>query len=183
MNWKIIVFFLAVIFAFCMYGDYQNDKIERLEKQTVYYKARSEQPRFVEKTVRDTIVIIQQKIVEVEKTEYKKTTDNIDLLRSIGSSPSLVILESKLSKQVNDTVKPTARDSVFRYVDAWAEISFRPSDSLFTYFVRDSINILITKRYKHRLWFFRWGKKSYDINVVNFNPHSKITHFSTVAVQ
>ena len=39
------------------------------------------------------------------------------------------------------------------------------------------------KRYKHRLWFLRWGKKSYDINVLNFNPNSKITHLSTVAVQ
>ena len=182
MNIKIILFFLAVIFVFCLFGDYQNRRIEQLEKQTEYYKAKAETPRFVEKIVRDTVVITQQKIIEVPKKIYKKTTENGDLLRSVGSAPSLVMLESQLSKLAADSVKPVAKDSALHYSDAWANITFHPADTLFTYSVRDSLNILITKRYKHRFWFIRWGKKSYEINVVNFNPHSHITHLSTVAV-
>lgn len=182
MSYRGWLFLLLVVVAFCLFWDYQRAHIERLEKQREYYKAMAEKPRFVERVVRDTVTVVQQKIVEVDRRDYKKLTSNADVLRELGSSPSLVLVESDIEKTLSDTVRATVRDSLVRYSDAWAEITYQPCDSLFTYSVRDSLNILITKRYKHRFWFIHWGKKSYEVNVVNFNPHSRIVHFSTVAV-
>lgn len=183
MSYRGWLFLLLVVVAFCLFGDYQRAHIERLEKQREYYKAMAEKPRFVERVVRDTVTVVQQKIVEVDRRDYKKLTANADVLRELGSAPSLVFAESEVAKTLSDTVRPAVKDSAFHYTDAWADISFHPADTLFTYAVRDSLNILITKRYKHRFWFIRWGRKSYEVNIVNFNPHSRITHLSTVAVE
>lgn len=183
MNRIILLSLLLAAAALCFYGNYQRGRIGRLEKQAEYYKAMAEKPRFVERTVRDTVTVVQQKIVVVDRRDYRKLTANADVLRELGSAPSLVLAESEMAKTLSDTVRAALNDSVFHYADAWADIRFRPADTLFTYAVRDSLNILITKRYKHRFWFIRWGRKSYEVNIVNFNPHSRITHLSTVAVE
>ena len=179
------VFYVVMLIAaacFFLHRVYSS-RLDRAEKQAEYYKTMAETPRFVERTVRDTVTVVQQKIVEVDRRDYKKLTANADVLRELGSKTSLVLAESEMSKTFSDTVRPAVQDSLIRYTDAWVEISYRPLDSLFTYSVRDSINVLITKRYKHHFWFIRWGRKSYDVSIVNFNPRSRITHFSTVAVE
>lgn len=162
--------------------DYQYDKISKLQMERDYYKVTAESPNFIEKVVRDTVVITQQKIVEVAKSDYKKLTAIPDIVQSVGGTSS-VLIESNFVKEVTDTVKPILVDTVFRYSDTWANIVFHPADTSFTYNVRDSIDVLVTKRYRHKFWFLRWGKKSYYINVVNHNPHSRISYLSTVAVE
>lgn len=183
MNLKIFLIALVVIVLFFFGYDLADRKIKSLEMEVEYYRQEAKNFPYVERIVRDTVYMAQQPITELPKSDFKKQTANRDVLNEVGSSSSLVMLESKISKTFADTVKPLPINGVFHHHDHWADITFNLHDSIFVYEMRDSLNILITKRYKHRFWFIRWGKKTYDITLLNFNPHSKITYLSTVAVK
>lgn len=138
---------------------------------------------FQQIVVHDTIVVTKQVIKYIDKSDYTKTNQDKALLKKANVKPSEVLVESRVSKLLSDSVKPVMRDSVLHYADQWADISYHFKDSTFLYKVRDSVNIYITKRYKHKFLFLKWGKKSYDVVMVNHNPNSTISFLSSVAVK
>lgn len=138
---------------------------------------------FQQVVVHDTIVIVKQEIKYIEKSDYTKTNTDKNLLKKADVKPKEVLLEARVGKQITDSVKPVKQDSVLRYSDPWADIRYHFKDSTFLYKVRDSVNIYITKRYKHKFLFLKWGKKSYDVVMVNHNPNSTISFLSSVAVK
>lgn len=83
----------------------------------------------------------------------------------------------KMSKVIHDTVILERKDSAgntLYYKDAWAEFEYQ--DKRLRYSVRDSLAIAVKKEYKHRLLWWRWGTKGYEVKAVNFNPHSTIRY-------
>ena len=53
---------------------------------------------------------------------------------------------------------------------------------MLTYKARDSLQCLVARQYKHKFLWWRWGTKSYDIKVINFNPHSTLLYNSYIQV-
>lgn len=145
---------------------------EELAKQQQYVPLHKD-------TIRDSVEIVTQKIVEVEKIKEVLTDEDRKLLKDAGIAAKELMSLQKTSMETKDSVSLSAKDSTnedtpLYYKDAWAEFEFH--NKKLKYSVRDSLAIAVRKEYKHRLLWFRWGVKGYDVNVINFNPHSTIRY-------
>lgn len=134
-------------------------------------------------TIRDTVEVVTQKIVEVERMRNVLTSEDKQLLKDLGVKVRELEALQKTGIETKDTVVMYAavpqqpkspEDSTFIYKDTWAEFEFH--NKRLRYSVRDSLAIAVKKEYKHRLLWFRWGTKGYNVKVMNFNPHSTIRY-------
>lgn len=138
---------------------------------------------YVEKIVHDTIVVTQQVVQYVERSDYTKTIPDKSLLRDADIPVRRVQLQTDIAKSLKDSVKPNFCDSVISYHDHWADIRFYPKDSTFQYNIRDSLQIYVSYHRKHKFLFFKWGRKIYDVTTVHYNPNSFISFSTSVAVK
>lgn len=157
-------------------------------------------------TIHDSVEVITQKIVEVQKVKEVLTDEDRQLLRDVGIGikqlealqktslstsdtvqltnspvPSSPVPSVAISSQPNSQHPPSSEgqedpDSILRYSDAWADFEYWSRQRKLIYSVRDSLAIAVRREYKHRFLFFHWGLKGYEVKVVNFNPHSTIRH-------
>ena len=129
-------------------------------------------------TIRDTVEIITQKVVEVEKVKSALTKEERELLKDLGLKVRELESLQQTGIVTKDTVWLVGKDSTdgspLVYHDAWTDIEYR--DKRMVYAMRDSLAIALRKEYKHRFLFFRWGTKGYDVKVANFNPHSSVRY-------
>ena len=129
-------------------------------------------------TIRDTVEVVTQKVVEVEKVKSALTKEERELLKDLGLKVRELESLQQTGIVTKDTVWLVRKDSTdgspLVYHDAWTDIEYR--DKRMVYAMRDSLAIALRKEYKHRFLFFRWGTKGYDVKVANFNPHSSVRY-------
>lgn len=127
-------------------------------------------------TIRDTVEVITRKVVEVEKVMEVLSDDDRQLLKDLHLKAKEIESYQKLGTVTHDTVYLEKKDTsnTLYYKDAWAEFEYR--DNKLAYSVRDSLAIAVKKEYRHRLLWWRWGVKGYELKAVNFNPHSTIRY-------
>jgi hypothetical protein len=129
-------------------------------------------------TIHDTVEVIKQKIVEVEKIKEVLSKEDKQLIKDLGMKVSELESLQKTGTVTKDTVilveKDSTDDSPLVYHDAWTDIEYR--DKRMVYAMRDSLAIALRKEYKHRFLFIRWGTKGYEVKVANFNPHSSVRY-------
>lgn len=129
-------------------------------------------------TIRDTVEVVTQKVVEVEKVKSALTKEERELLKDLGLKVRELESLQQTGIVTKDTVwlvgKDSTDDSPLVYHDAWTDIEYR--DKRMVYAMRDSLAIALRKEYKHRFLFFRWGVKGYEVKVANFNPHSSVRY-------
>lgn len=127
-------------------------------------------------TIRDTVEVITQKIVEVEKVREVLSDDDLQLLKDLHLKAKEIESYQKVGTVTHDTVYLERKDTTntLYYKDAWAEFEYR--DKRLAYSMKDSLAIAVKKEYRHRLLWWRWGIKGYEVKAVNFNPHSTIRY-------
>lgn len=129
-------------------------------------------------TIRDTVEVVTQKVVEVEKVKSALTKEERELLKDLGLKVRELESLQQMGIVTKDTVwlvrKDSTDGSTLVYHDAWTDIEYR--DKRMVYAMRDSLAIALRKEYKHRFLFFRWGTKGYEVKVANFNPHSSVRY-------
>ena len=129
-------------------------------------------------TIRDTVEVVTQKVVEVEKVKSALTKEERELLKDLGLKVRELESLQQTGIVTRDTVWLVRKDSTdsspLVYHDAWTDIEYR--DKRMVYAMRDSLAIALRKEYKHRFLFFRWGTKGYEVKVANFNPHSSVRY-------
>lgn len=129
-------------------------------------------------TIRDTVEVVTQKVVEVEKVKSALTKEERELLKDLGLKVRELESLQQTGIVTKDTVWLVEKDSTdgspLVYHDAWTDIEYR--DKRMVYAMRDSLAIALRKEYKHRFLFFRWGTKGYEVKVANFNPHSSVRY-------
>lgn len=129
-------------------------------------------------TIRDSVEIITQKIVEVEKIKEVLTDEDRVLLKDVGIAAKELVSLQKTGMETKDSVDLSAKDSSenapLYYKDAWAEFEFH--NKKLKYSVKDSLAIAVKKEFKHRFLWWKWGTKGYEVKAVNFNPHSTIRY-------
>lgn len=90
------------------------------------------------------------------------------------------------SSSTADTVRiepvPNTADSVFSYQDKWLSLHIDIPARLCQYSSRDSLTTIVSRTYKHKFLWWRWGTKGYQVQIVNFNPHSRINYSRYVEV-
>ena len=145
---------------------------EELAKQQQYVPLHKD-------TIRDSVEIVTQKIVEVEKIKEVLTDEDRKLLKDAGIAAKELISLQKTGMETMDSVNLSAKDttkddSPLYYKDAWAEFEFH--NKKLKYSVKDSLAIAVQKEFKHRFLWWKWGTKGYDVKVMNFNPHATVRY-------
>lgn len=129
-------------------------------------------------TIRDTVEVVTQQVIEVEKVKNVLSASDKELINDLKVKLKELESYQKMSTVVTDTVylqvNDSSEDAPLVYRDAWCDFELR--DNRMRYSVRDSLAIAVKKEYKHRLLWWRWGTKGYEVKVVNFNPHSTIKY-------
>lgn len=127
-------------------------------------------------TIRDTVEVVTQQVVEVEKIKGALSAEDKKLLKELKMKMSEIESYQKVGTSTRDTIylKGDSTDTSRTYHDAWCD--FELKGDWMRYSVRDSLAIAVKKEYKHRFLWWKWGAKGYDVKVVNFNPHSTIRY-------
>jgi len=133
-------------------------------------------------TIRDSVEIVTQKVIEVEKIKEVLTDEDRKLLKDAGIAAKELVSLQKTGMETRDSVVMSAvpqqnnskEDSIFFYKDAWAEFEFH--NKRLKYSVKDSLAVAVRKEFKHRFLWWKWGVKGYEVKVMNFNPHSTIRY-------
>lgn len=136
--------------------------------------------------IRDSIPVWKERIVEVDKTDYKKLLADKELIKVLKLKVSQIEAENRLLMGTRDTVYLSEdRNSVLRYHDQWADFSYFEDKKRLEYSVRDSLTTFISREYKHRiLWgLIKWGTKGYNVYHVNHNPRSRIYYNKYIRVK
>jgi len=148
-------------------------------------------------TIHDTVEVVTQKVVEVEKIKEVLTPDDRLLLKELGMKVKELESLQKTSVVTRDTVVLAAaqplpaekdgqadknggqtdnKDSVLTYKDAWTDFTYYVETGKLAYAVKDSLAIAVKQEYKHRFLWWKWGTKGYEVKVANFNPHASVRY-------
>lgn len=140
--------------------------------------------------VRDSVFVWKERIVEVDKTDYKKQLADRELIKSLRLRINQVESENRLLLATRDTVvlepvaNPGGVDSLLlHYSDEWADFSYDADARRLLYSVRDSLTTFITREYKHRFLWWKWGTKGYNVYHVSHNPHCKVVYNKYISVK
>ena len=174
--WSAVIAFALIctwLFGGCTSLKRENEKLrEELARQQQHVPLQRD-------TIRDTIEVVTQKVVTVEKLKNVLTEEDRQLLKDIGIKVKELEQLQKTGAVTRDTVyltKELGRDSVLRYSDAWADFEYWEKQRKLNYAVRDSLAIAVKKEYKHRFLWWKWGMKGFTVKAVNLNPHSTIKY-------
>ena len=135
-------------------------------------------------TIRDSVPVVKQRVVEIDKTDYKQLEEDKKLLSDLNLRVDQLVSENKMLREARDSVKMKAvNDSVFAYHDHWADFEYLTRQQLLKYAVRDSFVTNVSRIYKHRFLWWRWGTKGYQVHHVNFNPHVDIKYDQYIMIK
>ena len=175
---------IALSVVFVMFG---QGKLRSLEKQNEELSLRlayaEEHP--VIRYIHDSIPVTEVRVVEVDRTDYKKQLADRELIKQLGIR--IGELESENSQLLvnRDTVvlRPEVGDSVLSYRDRWASFSFRVSEGELSYSVRDSLSTFVSCDYRHHFLWWYWGKRGYRVSVVSHNPHAVVEYEKYIKIR
>lgn len=74
-------------------------------------------------------------------------------------------------------------DSIYTYQDKWISIKVDIPSRQCQYAAYDSLTTIVSRTYKHKFLWLRWGTKGYQVQIVNHNPHSKVSYSKYVKVE
>jgi hypothetical protein len=134
--------------------------------------------------IRDSIPVAQVKVVEVDKTDYKKQLADRELIKELGLKVSQLESENRTLLNTRDTVvlKPE-NDSVLSYRDNWVTFKYLMNERVLGYSVRDSLSAFVSREYKHRFLWWRWGTKGYNVSIVSHNPKCKVEYNKYIKIK
>lgn len=177
--WGVVILF-AMLCALFFGGCDSRLKKENEQLREELAKAQQYVP-LQRDTIRDSIEVVTQKVVTVEKIKNVLTQEDRQLLKDIDVKVKELESLQKMGMSTRDTVYLTEqRDSILRYHDAWADFEYWEKERRLNYAVRDSLAIAVKREYKHRFLWWKWGTKGYEVKAVNFNPHSTLKYNTTV---
>lgn len=133
-------------------------------------------------TIRDSIKLVTQKVMVMDRGEYKLLAADRKLLEELNLKLRQVVSDQRVSMVTSDTVKTKRLNSVYSYSDAWLSLRLDTADSILTYRARDSLQCIVARQFKHKFLWWKWGTKGYNVKVLNFNPHSTLLYNSYIQV-
>lgn len=131
-------------------------------------------------TIHDSVSLISQPVVQIEKSEYKDLADK-QLIKDLKLKIAQITAQHNTVVSTQGTVKLKKDSNIYTYKDKWTRFTLMPPDSL-KYTITDSIVTFVAREYKHKFLFFKWGTKGYTVKVLNFNPHSTILYNTYIDV-
>lgn len=182
-----ILFWVICILAVCCGCDRklkkENEQLrEELAKAQQYVPLKRD-------TIRDTVQMITQQIVEVEKVKDVLTKEDKELLKDMNAKINAIESFQKIGMETmanvvlardtaddaeNERLPP--KDSVLTYKDAWLDLKYNTLNQNLLILLHDSLAISVEREYKKRFLWWKWGTKGYQVKAVSFNPYSTIRY-------
>ena len=135
---------------------------------------------------KDTVEVVTQRVVEVDKTDYKQQVADRETIKELGMKVSRIEAENHMLRETlgSVTLQPVKSDSdtIFAYHDHWADFTVNTRQRQLDYAVRDSLDTYIERIPKHRFLWLQWGVKGYNLKHVNYNKNSTILYNSYIKV-
>ena len=171
---------LTIVGSFLIFDSRQKKANEEMRMQL--HQLQLQYSPLQRDTVRDSIKLITQQVMVMDRGEYKLLAADRELLKDLQLKISQVVSDQRVSMVTADSVKTTRHNSVFAYSDARLSLRLDTADSILTYRARDSLQCIVARQFKHKFLLWRWGTKGYNVKVLNFNPHSTILYKSYIQV-
>ena len=134
-------------------------------------------------TIHDSIPVTTQRIVEVDRTDYKRQVADRQLIKDLQLKVAQIESENTMLREIADSLQLVAlNDSLYAYHDRWADFEVNMRSGMMDYAVRDSFVSYVSRIYKHRFLWWKWGTKGYNMKVVNFNPRATVKYARTIRV-
>lgn len=136
--------------------------------------------------VHDTVPVWRDKVVEVDRTDYKKLLADKELIKSLRLRISELESVSEQVLYVRDTVYLSSlseSDSILSYSDKWSKFVFRKDLGVLDWEVRDSLSTYVSSEYRHHFLWWRWGKKGYLVTIVNHNPRCRVEYEKYIKIK
>jgi len=134
---------------------------------------------------------LQAKYDELQKLHLADTKLIKDLKLKLKDVQSVHTAAATTADTVYLTPKPSATsasassgipDSIYTYRDRWLSLHIDIPRRECRYASHDSLTTIVSRTYRHRFLWWRWGTKGYQVQIVNHNPHSKIDYSRYIEV-
>jgi len=158
-----------------------HDKVDRLQYTLAHSTIGLQRD-----TIRDSIPVVTQQVITIDKTNYKKMEADKELIADLKLKIAQVESENRtlLATQGQVVFKTAAdSDSILRYADKWCDFTYLVKPKKLSYNVRDSLTTIVSREYKHKFLWWRWGTKGYNVHIVNHNPSSEIMYNRYIKVE
>lgn len=130
-------------------------------------------------TIHDSIEVVTQTVVEVVPRKLKEAlAEQAQTIKDLQLKVKQLEAAQTTAVEISDSVpaQHSPEDNRFYYSDQWADLELSLKDTTFYYNIRDSLATYVYREYKHRFLWWRWGTKGYQVKIVNFNPHARVTY-------
>ena len=182
---KITLIGLVIIIILVILAVFQGSKISRLSDEVERQKANVETLVSKERTYRicDSINVAEIQALQLDRKQFEKLV--LDKDRQIQE------LQDKRKKDIEYYTRLAKTDTYYVYKDRFIEVPIG-NDTCLGYYdnyiqltqcpdctyieIQDTIKQTISKHYKHKFLWFRWGVDGITQDVWSTNPHSNI-HF------
>lgn len=177
--------FIVTMVAFIR-SAYQNDKLRAdLNRQTENVGSLTYDIQY--ENLDDSLSVARNTALQAKCDELKQLhLADTKLIKELKVKLKDVKSIHTTSSSTTDTVRiepvPNTADSVFSYQDKWLSLHIDIPARLCQYISRDSLTTIVSRTYKHKFLWWRWGTKGYQVQIVNFNPHSRINYSRYVEV-
>lgn len=105
--------------------------------------------------------------------DLKVKLKDVDVIHTAASSTTDTVFIAPVTDK---------EDSVFAYNDKWLKLYIDIPARQCQYTAYDSLTTIVSRTYKHKFLWWRWGLKGYQVQIVNFNPHSKVNYSKFIKV-
>lgn len=177
---SLLMVLLTIFASFLIFESRQKKANEALKMQL--HQLQLKYSPMQRDTIRDSIKLVTQQVMVMDKGEYKLLAADRQLLEELNLKLRQVVSDQRVSMVTSDTVKTTRHNSIYSYSDAWLSLRLDTADSILTYRARDSLQCIVARQFKHKFLWWKWGTKGYNVKVLNFNPHSTILYNSYIQV-
>lgn len=183
---QILAAMLIVTMVAFIRSAYQNGKLQAdLNRQTENVESLTYDIQYG--NLDDSLSVAKNTALQAKCDELKQLhLADTKLIRELKVKLKDVKSIHTVSSSTADTVRiepvPNTADSVFSYQDKWLSLHIDIPARLCQYTSRDSLTTIVSRTYKHKFLWWRWGTKGYQVQIVNFNPHSRINYSRYVEV-
>lgn len=134
---------------------------------------------------------LQAKYSELQKLHLADTKLIKNLKVKLRDVQSICTAASTTSDTVPLKPEPTIAnasalsglpDSIYTYRDRWLSLRIDIPKRECQYASHDSLTTIVSRTYRHRFLWWRWGTKGYQVQIVNHNPHSRIDYSRYIEV-
>lgn len=125
---------------------------------------------------------LQAKVAELERLHLADTRLIKDLKVKLKDVQALHTMSAETADTVIIAPVPGTADSVFAYKDQWLSLHIDIPKRECQYIAYDSLTTIVSRTYKHKFLWWRWGTKGYEVRIVSFNPHSQIKYSRYIEV-